>query len=83
MDMGAKGAYQLLQHYVCHDYKKSHGGNGMGGIHNRHYAHRLYLIPKIEETEHGKKSFDGDGPAKCDKVTIKMVSPAPGHRRES
>ena len=58
MDMAAKGAYQLLQHYVCHDYKTSQRGNGMGGVHHRHNAHRLYLIPKMEETEHVKPDED-------------------------
>ena len=74
MDMAAKGAYQLLQHHVCRDYKTSQRGNGMGGVHHRHNAHRLYLIPKMEETEHVKP--DEDRSSKCDKVTIKMISPA-------
>ena len=76
MDMAAKGAYQLLQHHVCHDYKTSQRGNGMGGVHHRHNAHRLYLIPKINEIEHVKKPSDDDRSSKCDKVTIKMISPA-------
>ena len=83
MDMAAKGAYQLLQHYVCRDYKTSQRGNGMGGVHHRHNAHRLYLIPKMDEIEHVKKPSDDehvkpdeDRPSKCDKVTIKMISPA-------
>ena len=46
----------------------------MGGVYHRHNAYRLYLIPKMEETEHVKP--DEDRPSKCDKVTIKMVSPA-------
>ena len=46
----------------------------MGGVHHRHNAHRLYLIPKMEETEHVKP--DEDRSSKCDKVTIKMISPA-------
>ena len=74
MDMAAKGAYQLLQHYVCRDYKTSQRGNGMGGVYQGHNAYRLYLIPKMEETGHVKP--DEDRPSKCDKVTIKMVSPA-------
>ena len=74
MDMAAKGAYQLLQHHVCRDYKTSQRGNGMGGVHHRHNAHRLYLIPKMEETEHVKP--DEDRSSKCDKMTIKMISPA-------
>ena len=74
MDMAAKGAYQLLQHHVCRDYKISQRGNGLGGVHHRHNAHRLYLIPKME---HVKKPPDDDHrSSKCDKVTIKMVSPA-------
>ena len=73
MDMAAKGAYQLLQHHVCRDYKTSQRGNGMGGVHHRHNAHRLYLIPKMDEIEHVKP--DEDQPSKCDKVTIKMISP--------
>ena len=48
MDMAAKGAYQ---HYVCRDYKTSQRGNGMGGVHHRHNAHRLYLIPKMDQIE--------------------------------
>ena len=76
MDMAAKGAYQLLQHHVCRDYKTSQRGNGMGGVHHRHNAHRLYLIPKMDEIEHVKKPSDDDRPSKCDKVTIKMISPA-------
>ena len=71
MDMAAEGAYQLLQHYVCRDYKTSQRGNGMGGVHHRHNAHRLYLIPKMDEIEDVKKPS-----SKCDKVTIKMISPA-------
>ena len=74
MDMAAKGAYQLLQHHVCRDYKTSQRGNGMGGVHHRHNAHRLYLIPKMDEIEHVKP--DQDRSSKCDKVTIKMISPA-------
>ena len=81
MDMAAKGAYQLLQHYVCRDYKTSQRGNGMGGVHHRHNAHRLYLIPKMDEIEHVKPNEkhvkpDDDRSSKCDKVTIKMISPA-------
>ena len=74
MDMAAKGAYQLLQHRVCRDYKTSQIGNGMGGVHHRHNAHKLYLIPKMDEIEHVKP--DQDRPSKCDKLTIKMISPA-------
>ena len=74
MDMAAKGAYQLLQHHVCRDYKTSQRGNGMGGVHHRHNAHILYLIPKMDAIEHVKP--DEDRPSKCDKVTIKMISPA-------
>ena len=85
MDMAAKGAHQLLQHYVCCDYKTSQRGNGMGGVHHRHNAHRLYLIPKMDEIEHVKKPSDDehvkkpsddDRSSKCDKVTTKMISPA-------
>ena len=74
MDMAAKGAYQLLQHHVCRDYKTSQRGYGMGGVHHKHNAHRLYLIPKMDAFEHVKP--DDDRPSKCDKVTIKMISPA-------
>ena len=74
MDMAAKGAYQLLQHNVCRDYKTFQRGNGMGGVHHRHNAHKLYLIPKMDEIEHVKP--DKDRPSKCNKVTIKMISPA-------
>ena len=81
MGMAAKGAYQLLQHYVCRDYKTSQRGNGMGGLHHRHNAHRLYLIPKMNQTEHVKPDDehvkpDDNRSSKCDKVTIKMISPA-------
>ena len=75
MDMAAKGAYQLLQHHVCHDYKTSQRGNGPGGVHHRHNAHRLYLIPKMNQIEHVKKPSEKPS-SKCDKVTIKMISPA-------
>ena len=83
MDMAAKGAYQLLQHHVCRD-KTSQRGNGMGVVHQRHNAHRLYLIPKMNEIEHVKKPSDDEHvkkpsddvrSSKCDKVTIKMISP--------
>ena len=73
VDMAAKGAFQLLQHYVCCDYKTSQRGCGMRGVHHRHNAHRLYLIPKMDEIE--KKPSEKPS-SKCDKVTIKMVSPA-------
>ena len=81
IDMAANGAYQLLQHHVCRDYKTSQRGNGMGGVHHRHNAHRLYLIPKMDEIEHVKPDDehvkpDDDRSSKCDKVTIKMISPA-------
>ena len=81
MDMAAKGEYQLLQHHVCRDYKTSQRGNGMGGVHHRHNAHRLYLIPKMDQIEHVKPDDehvkpDDDRSSKCDKVTIKMISPA-------
>ena len=76
MDMAAKGAYQLLQHHVCRDYKTSQRGNGMGGVHHRHNAHRLYLIPEMDQIEHVKKPSEDDRSSKCDKVTIKMISPA-------
>ena len=83
MDMAAKEAYQLLQHHVCRDYKTSQRGNGMGGVHNRHNAHRLYLIPKMDAIDHVKEPSDDehvkpedDRSSKCDKVTIKMISPA-------
>ena len=76
MDMAAKGAYQLLQHHVCRDYKTSQRGNGMGGVDHRHNAHRLYLIPKMDQIEHVKKPSEDDRSSKCDKVTIKMISPA-------
>jgi len=66
----AEGAWQLLQHFVCRDYKTSQRGNGAGGVHTRHNAHRLYPMPSPTEVE--KKPED----KKCEKVTIKMVSPA-------
>ena len=85
MDMAAKGTYQLLQHHICRDYKTSQRVNGMGGVHHRHNAHKLYLIPKMDEIEHVKKPSDDEHvkkpsddyrSSKCDKVTIKMISPA-------
>ena len=83
MDMAAKGAYQRLQHHVCRDYKTSQRGNGMGGVHHRHNAHKIFLIPKMVAIEQVKKPSDDehvkpneDRPSKCDKVTIKMISPA-------
>ena len=82
MDMAAKGAYQQLQHHVCLDYKTSQRGNGMGGVHHRHNAHKLYLIPKMDVIEHVKKPSDDEHvkpeearPSNCDKLTIKMISP--------
>ena len=53
----------------------------MGGVHHRHNAHRLYLIPKMDQIEHVKPDdehvkHDDDRSSKCDKVTIKMISPA-------
>ena len=74
--MAAKGAYQLFQHYVCRDYKTSQRGNGMGRVNHWHNAHRLYLIPKMDEIEHVKKPSDDDRSSKSDKVTMKMTSPA-------
>ena len=74
MDMAAKGAYQLLQHHVCRDYKTSQRGNGMGGVYHKHNAHKLYMIPKMDAIGHVKP--DEERPSKCDKVTIKMISPA-------
>ena len=74
MDMAAKGAYHPLKHRVCRDCKTSQRGNGMGGVHHRYNAHKLYLIPKMDAIEHVKP--DDDRSSKCDKVTIKMISPA-------
>ena len=83
MDMAAKGAYQLLQHHVCRDYKTSQRGNGMGGVHHRHNAHKFYLIPKMDAIENVKKPSDDDTSSKCDKVTIGIKSPAHENRREN
>ena len=47
----------------------------MGGVHHRHNAHRLYLIPKMDEIEDVKKPSEKPS-SKCNKVAIKMVSPA-------
>ena len=47
----------------------------MGGVHHRHNAHRLYLIPKMDEIEDVKKPSEKPS-SKCDKVAIKMISPA-------
>ena len=69
----ADEAWQLLQHFVCRDYKTSQRGNGAGGVHSRHNAHRLY--PK-NMTEFVKQAPDTPK-EKCDgKFKIKMVSPA-------
>ena len=75
MYMAAKGAYQLLQHHACRDYKTSQKRNGMGGIHHRHNAHRIFLILKMVEIEDVKPS-DDDQFSKCEKLTLKMISPA-------
>ena len=70
-DAIADGAWQLLQHFVCRDYKTSQRGNGAGGVHSRHNAHRLYSIPSHQPIKSEAK------PKKCeDKVTVRMVSPA-------
>ena len=70
-DAIADGAWQLLQHFVCLDYKTSQRGNGAGGVHSRHNAHRLYSIPSHQPIKSEAK------PKKCeDKVTVRMVSPA-------
>ena len=76
MDMAAKQANQLFQHYVCRDYKTSQRGNGTGEVHHRHNAHRLYLIPKMDEIDHVKKLSDDDRSSKCDKETTKTISAA-------
>ena len=69
----ADGAWQLLQHFVCRDYKTSQHGNGAGGVHSRHNAHCLY--PK-HMCEFVKQPPDTPK-EKCDgKFKIKMVSPA-------
>ena len=75
MHMESKGAYQLLQHYVCRDNKTSQRGNGMGGVNHRHNANRLYLISKMDEIEDVKKPSEKPS-SKCDKVNIKMISSA-------
>ena len=67
-DAVADGTWQLLQHFVCRDYKTSQRGNGAGGVHSRHNAHRLYPIPN-------NRPVRSEAP-KCDSVKIKMVSPA-------
>ena len=69
----ADGAWQLLQHFACRDYKTSQRGNGAGGVHSRHNAHRLY--PK-NMTEFVKQPPDTPK-EKCDgEFKIKIVSPA-------
>ena len=47
----------------------------MGGVHHSHNAHRLYLMPKMDEIENMKRLTEKPS-SKWDKVTIKMVSPA-------
>ena len=66
-DAIADGAWQLLQHFVCRDYKTSQRGNGAGGVHSRHNAHRLY--PSHQPVKSEAKKCE-------DKVTVRMVSPA-------
>ena len=66
-DAIADGAWQLLQHFVCRDYKTSQRGNGAGGVHSRHNAHRLY--PSHQPIKSEAKKCE-------DKVTVRMVSPA-------
>ena len=81
MDMAAKGAYQLLQHHICRDYKTSQRGNGMGGVHHRHNDHKLYLIPKMDEIEHVKP--DDDRSSKCNKVICDLFTKGSHHRNLS
>ena len=70
-DAVVEGAWQLLQHFVCRDYKTSQRGNGAGGVHSRHNAHHLYPA-------HNYHSIKSEiSPKKCDdRVKINMVSPA-------
>ena len=68
----ADASWQLLQHFVCRDYKTSQRGNGAGGVHSRHNSHRLYPIPMTEMV----KKEDHKGKCNKKKVTVKMVSPA-------
>ena len=70
----ADASWQLLQHFVCRDYKTSQRGNGAGGVHSRHNSHRLYPMPN-SVTEMVKKESP-KGVCKKKNVTIKMVSPA-------
>ena len=58
---------ECLNVFVCRDYKTSQRGNGAGGVHSRHNAHRLYPSHQPNKSE----------AKKCeDKVTVRMVSPA-------
>ena len=66
-DAIADGAWQLLQHFVCRDYKTSQRGNGAGGVHSRHNAHRLY--PSHQPVKSEAKKCE-------DKVTVRMVRAA-------
>ena len=68
-DAIADGAWQLLQHFVCRDYKTSQRGNGAGGVHSRHNAHCLYPSHQPVKSEAKPKKCEG-------KVTVRMVSPA-------
>ena len=68
-DAIADGAWQLLQHFVCRDYKTSQRGNGAGGVHSRNNAHCLYPSHQPVKSEAKPKKCEG-------KVTVRMVSPA-------
>ena len=59
--------------FCMSDYKTSQRGNGAGGVHSRHNAHRLY--PK-NMTEFVKQPPDTPKEKCYGKFKIKMVSPA-------
>ena len=65
----ADASWQLLQHFVCRDYKTSQRGNGAGGVHSRHNSHRLYPMSKPVTEVVNKEGPKG----KCHKkkVTVK------------
>ena len=72
MDAVADGAWQVLQHYVCRDYRTSQRGSGVGGIHTRHNAHQLYPVHPLKE--HTGKQQQAEERKPC--VSFKMISSA-------
>ena len=73
MDAVADGAWRLLQHYVCRDYKTSQRASCVGGFHTRHNAHQIYPVhPLKEHTGEQQQQAEGRKP----RISLKMISPA-------